>query len=58
MSNQRQEWEASHGQERCVAELGGLFQGTAQPEGKQRTITTEFSRGRREVGRDRGCRGR
>ena len=33
ISNQRQEWEASHGQERYVTYLGGVFQGTAKPKG-------------------------
>ena len=44
MSNQRQEWEDSHGQERCVAHLGGLFQGTAKPKRKQRTSAVGESR--------------
>ena len=31
ISNQIQEWEASHGQGKYVAGLGGLFQGTVKP---------------------------
>ena len=34
ISNQRQECGASQGQERCVTNLGRLFQGNAKPKGK------------------------